>query len=44
VQQQEWTLEKEREEERGLRAAFFFSGYIHIAKKAIGYYKLKVVR
>ncbi len=27
-QQQEWTLEKEREEERGLRAAFFFSGYI----------------
>jgi hypothetical protein len=42
VQQQEWTLEKEREEETGLTAAFFFLATY--SQKAIGYYKLKVVR
>jgi hypothetical protein len=35
------------EAERGRKrtqSSLLFSGYIHIAKKAIGYYKLKVVR
>jgi hypothetical protein len=35
------------EGERGRKrtqSSLFFSGYIHIAKNAIGYYKLKVVR
>ncbi len=41
VQQQEWTLEEEREE-TGLTAAFFFLATY--SQKAIGYYKLKVVR
>jgi hypothetical protein len=43
VQQQEWTLEKERERKKeDSEQPFFF--WLLIAKKPIGYYKLKVVR